>query len=144
MDELYNKIKAIRLKKGYSQEYMATKMSMTPNGYGKLERGLTDISVKRLEEIAKIFGVSVSDLIYYEDNSAIGLENLSSKSYELLQARIKELEADKRELLEIVSKYKVAIEMVQGYTKFRLEKLGIDIKDYFEFDYYLNWKMKDE
>ena len=41
---------------GYSQENVALEMGVSPEAYGKIERGKTNISEKRLLQISTIFG----------------------------------------------------------------------------------------
>ena len=59
------KIKHLRQLQGLSQEEVAEKLNMTPNGYGGIERGEVDIKLSRLEQISDLFGVNLSDLIEF-------------------------------------------------------------------------------
>jgi transcriptional regulator with XRE-family HTH domain len=61
--EVYEKIKFIRLFKGWSQEEMAEKLQMTPNGYAKIEQGKVDINLSRLEKISETLGVELAQLV---------------------------------------------------------------------------------
>jgi transcriptional regulator with XRE-family HTH domain len=65
---LGQKIRLIRELKGYKQDFVATQLNMTQNGYGKIERDETDVSFSRLTEIAKILEVSVSDILNVDEN----------------------------------------------------------------------------
>ena len=60
MKDLYNKIKAIRLEKNLTQEEVAESLSMTQGNYTRLERGQTQLTIERLQQIADFFGMSVS------------------------------------------------------------------------------------
>lgn len=60
--EIYEKIRFLRQFKGWSQDEMAEKLGITLNGYANIEHGKTDIQLSRLEQIAKVFGVDISDL----------------------------------------------------------------------------------
>jgi transcriptional regulator with XRE-family HTH domain len=60
--EVHEKIKFLRLSKDWSQEDVAIKLEMSPNGYGCIERGETDVNLSRLKQIAKLFGVELSSL----------------------------------------------------------------------------------
>jgi transcriptional regulator with XRE-family HTH domain len=53
----------MRTVKGLSQEDMAEKLGISPNGYGKIERGETDIQWSRLEQIAEVLGITVKELL---------------------------------------------------------------------------------
>ena len=59
------KINFFRKRKKLSQEQMAEKLSMTPQGYGKIERNETDVSYSRLLVIAKTLEISLANLIGY-------------------------------------------------------------------------------
>lgn len=61
VDILVN-IKALRLSKGYSQEYMASKLGIAQNNYGKLERGEINLTTKRLIQISEIFEMNTGEL----------------------------------------------------------------------------------
>lgn len=59
---LHRKIRCMRHERKWSQETMANKLDMSPNGYGSIERGETNVQISRLLQIAKIFEVDVSEL----------------------------------------------------------------------------------
>jgi transcriptional regulator with XRE-family HTH domain len=61
--ELFERIKFMRVFKGWTQEETAAKLHMAVNGYAKIERGETDIPYSRIQQIANTFGIKVSDLI---------------------------------------------------------------------------------
>ncbi len=60
--QLYERIKFIRLFKGWSPEETAARLCVSVNGYAKIERGESDITLSRLEQIAEIFGIDPSEL----------------------------------------------------------------------------------
>lgn len=60
--EVHEKIKLLRLTKDWSREEVAAKLDMSPNGYGSIERGETDVNLSRLKKIAQLFGVEPSRL----------------------------------------------------------------------------------
>ncbi|MCT8824748.1 helix-turn-helix domain-containing protein [Glaesserella parasuis] len=57
------KIRRIRESKEWSQEQMAEKLSMSLNGYAKIERGETKLYLDKLEQIAQILDIDVVELI---------------------------------------------------------------------------------
>lgn len=61
------KIKHLRTLKGYSQESMADTLGISVTAYGNIERGGSDISYTRLEQIAKSFGMDVVSLLSHGD-----------------------------------------------------------------------------
>ena len=66
MDVVKN-IVEIRKKKGYSQEYMASRLNVESPTYSRLENSKIDLSVKRLADIADIFEMRTIDLITYPE-----------------------------------------------------------------------------
>lgn len=60
--EVHEKIKLLRLTKDWSQEEVAAKLDMSPNGYGSIERGETDVNLSRLKQISQLFDVGLSAL----------------------------------------------------------------------------------
>lgn len=61
------KIKKLRELRNFTQEYMAKKLNMSTNGYGKIEREETDISYSRMQQIAEVLEVSISEIINFDD-----------------------------------------------------------------------------
>ncbi|TVR75928.1 MAG: XRE family transcriptional regulator [Chitinophagaceae bacterium] len=61
--KIHKKIRAIRLSKGYKQNYMAYKLDIDTANYGRLERGETKITIERLEALAKIFDLDITELV---------------------------------------------------------------------------------
>jgi transcriptional regulator with XRE-family HTH domain len=57
------KIRFLRQSRGWSQEDMAARLQMSANGYGSVERGETELCWGRLEKIAKVFDMSVVELV---------------------------------------------------------------------------------
>ncbi len=100
MNTIYANIKAIRVAKGRTQEDVAEKLGLAPSNYGRVERGLTELSIDRLEKIAEIFEVSTSYILkYYKENQLDFKEdveyyyNLSKK----LEAKIDKQKKDQEE-----------------------------------------------
>ncbi|QHB18441.1 helix-turn-helix domain-containing protein [Mannheimia pernigra] len=59
------KIRHLREDRQWTQEEMATKLSMSTQGYAKIERGDTRSNMDRLEQIAQVFGIDVMELLSY-------------------------------------------------------------------------------
>jgi transcriptional regulator with XRE-family HTH domain len=74
---LGNEIRIQRVIKGYSQEYMANRLEISQNAYSKLERNETELSVKRLLQIASILEVQATQFLpQAKASSGIFLPNL--------------------------------------------------------------------
>jgi len=61
------KLRQLRDIKGLSQEDMAERLNMSVNSYGRLERNETAMTLERLDEIAKILGMSIEDLLRFDE-----------------------------------------------------------------------------
>ncbi len=61
--EVHEKIRFMRLFKGWSQEEMAEKLQMALNGYAKIELGKVDINLSRLKQISETLGVELAQLV---------------------------------------------------------------------------------
>jgi transcriptional regulator with XRE-family HTH domain len=63
------KITFFRKRLRISQEEMAERLDMTPQGYGKIERDETDVPYSRLELICSKLGTTLQDLAAYGEKS---------------------------------------------------------------------------
>ena len=121
--EVHDKIRVMREINQWSQEEMAEKLAMSANGYAKIERGQTNISIDKLKQIAQIFNIDMVDLITNQDKTfffSIGDNNVNSHNLnsmdkfqllldakdELLKQKDKEIEA----LKEIIALLKANVE----------------------------------
>lgn len=81
--EIHEKIRVLREINQWSQEEMAEKLSMSPNGYAKIERGQSNINIEKLKQIAQIFNIDVVELFATQDKSfffSIG-DNTNNQNY---------------------------------------------------------------
>lgn len=61
--QVYDKIRMLREAQKITQEELAERLSMSASGYSKIERGETQLSINRLQQIADILSVSVFELM---------------------------------------------------------------------------------
>lgn len=54
---IQDNIRLLREMNDWSQEDMAQKMNMSPNGYARIERGETKLHLDKLNQIAKVFDI---------------------------------------------------------------------------------------
>ncbi|MDO9213175.1 MAG: helix-turn-helix transcriptional regulator [Methylococcales bacterium] len=72
--DVHEKIKVMRLFKDLTQEEMAEKLGYASiQGYAKLERGETDPSIGKLEEIARVLGISLQDLLGLNESNVVNV-----------------------------------------------------------------------
>lgn len=56
-------IRKYRIQKEFSQEYMASQLNICQEAYSKIELNKTELTVKRLYQIAALLGISVFELL---------------------------------------------------------------------------------
>ncbi len=79
--EVHDKIKFIRMFKGWSQEEFAEKLNMTLNGYAKIENGKVDIALSKLKKISEILGVQLSEMVGLNDRNIFNFIENHGNSY---------------------------------------------------------------
>ncbi len=57
------RVKTIRLSKGLSQGKLAQRLNVDPSYISQIERGVGNMSLRRIERLANALNVSVKDLI---------------------------------------------------------------------------------
>jgi XRE family transcriptional regulator, regulator of sulfur utilization len=95
---LSEKIRQIRLQKGLSQENMADMLGLSTTAYGDIERGRTELSVSRLENVAKLLDVPLPELL--------GIDVTMSETEWLRQENTR-LIAENRRLLNELDQWRV-------------------------------------
>ncbi len=113
-----DKIRKIRNLKGFKQETIADRLGITVNGYGKLEREENNISIERLEQIAKALEVEIKDILSFDETNIFNIKSnqnlvngvynnnvISEKERELYEQQIlllKEMIRAKDEVINIL------------------------------------------
>ena len=67
MKTLGKKIRLLRHQKGWSQEDVAKRLDISIPAFSKIETGITDINLSRLEQISTLFDMSVVQLLTFTD-----------------------------------------------------------------------------
>jgi len=83
MKTLGKKIRLLRHQKSWSQEDVAKRLEISIPAFSKIETGITDVNISRLEQISKLFDISVVQLLTFNDTE--GLEQYHSEVEELTQ-----------------------------------------------------------
>lgn len=60
---IHENLQKLRKRNSLNQEQMAEKIGMSKNGYGKLERGESRITIEHLEQIANNFNIDIVELL---------------------------------------------------------------------------------
>ena len=75
--EIGNQIKALRLRRGITQEAMAQHFGITPQAVSKWERGVAAPDISMLPELSAYFGVSIDELFALSDETRMErIENM--------------------------------------------------------------------
>lgn len=97
------KIKTMRQSRNLTQEGMAELLNMSHSNYAKLERGEIDMTLKRLQEIAKVFGTPAQQFIPQENTANYTNSNnnhafVVSHNQGTIQIPVGELEALRKQV----------------------------------------------
>ncbi len=121
MKNIGEKIREVREKKNFTQQQMADELEITPNGYGKIERGESSVSFDKLQKIAQLLKVQLAELVDL-DKSVVGLKDttienindikiasiiiceVSEKERELYEGQISQLKDENLYLRSLVEK----------------------------------------
>src|ERR1700728_2326820 len=60
-------IRTLRHQHGWSQEDVANRLGISIPAFSKIETGITDINLSRLEQVASLFEMSVVQLLTFRD-----------------------------------------------------------------------------
>lgn len=71
MPGMNEKLKKLRLERGWTQEQAASAFNMSTSGYVKIENGQRSVRERHLEKAASIYGVAVGDLIKLQNGAPI-------------------------------------------------------------------------
>lgn len=109
-------IRVLREIKGFSQEYVASKLEMTQSGYAKIEAGKSNVTMQKLVEIAEVLEVDVKDLLAnnqkhfysFQHNQVVNathsIENLHMENKEIYEKMIAKLQEDMELLRDLYNK----------------------------------------
>lgn len=61
------KIRKIRTLKGFSQDYVADRLTISQPAYSDLEKDKTKITLETLQQLSKIFEIDLVDLINFDE-----------------------------------------------------------------------------
>ena len=81
---LSERICLFRVQRSLSQENMADMLGLSTTAYGDLERGRTELSVSRLETIAKLLNIPLAELLGLDSPTLSETEWLRQENTRLL------------------------------------------------------------
>lgn len=98
-----------------SQQLVAEALELSLSGYGKIERNETDISVSKLEKIAKVLGTDVRSIHNFDDKNYINFIENKQAMFSMRDQHINTMEMFDK----MVEQYKEEI----AYLKSVIDKL---------------------
>ncbi|HEX8376671.1 MAG TPA: helix-turn-helix transcriptional regulator [Pedobacter sp.] len=98
MKTLGKKIRLLRHQKGWSQEDVAKRLDISIPAFSKIETGITDINLSRLEQISKLFEMTVVQLLTYNDTEE------QEKYISELETMTKKLQEREAEVIDLQKK----------------------------------------
>lgn len=112
MKGIGEKIRKIRNIRGYSQEYMGTRLKMSQNNYSRIELDQINLTLKTLSEIASVLEVSTEEIMNFSEtrlfHAAPRESNAVQNAYapaplmSMLQEEIIFLREDRKKLLSML------------------------------------------
>lgn len=118
MKGIGEKIRKIRNIRGYSQEYMGSRLNMSQNNYSRIELDQINLTLKTLSEIADVLEIGTQELLNFNEAVLFGTirteEGHQPKGnyaqgplLSLLQEEIISLREDKKRLLTLLERNQV-------------------------------------
>lgn len=98
MKTLGKKIRLLRQQKGWTQQDVAKKLDVSIPAFSKMETGITDLNLSRLNQIAKLFNLTLVQLVSnsetddikdYSNEISMLARKLQQKDDEIIQIRKK-------------------------------------------------------
>ena len=106
-----NKIRKIRELKNLKQDYLAEQLGISVTAYGNIERGEADVSMERLEQIAKVLDLSIQDILSFDEKKVFNvmhnqtvqnanIDTIVAIHYHEFSEQLKKLYEDNSKLLQ--------------------------------------------
>jgi transcriptional regulator with XRE-family HTH domain len=104
MKTLGKKIRLLRHQKGWSQEDVAKRLDISIPAFSKIETGITDVNLSRLEQISTLFEMSVVQLLTFNDTEQ---QEKYNSDLEVLTKKVQDRES------EVIDLQKKVIELYE-------------------------------
>src|ERR1700748_407270 len=98
MEGIGKTIRQLRHQKGWSQADAALRLNISIPAYSKIETGITDINLSRLQEIAELYEVSVAGLL------SLGKDDVEVTQQSQLNALNEKLRLREADVMELQQK----------------------------------------
>lgn len=120
------KIRQLRLQKGYSQEAMADELDLSTTAYGDLERGKTDLTLTRLAQVAEALSTTTLQILGADADETDALRQQIERLKDRVEKQELNLEKQRLEAVYWKEKYDERIRLeLFGYTQTQHERQRI-------------------
>ena len=73
--KIHERIKSIRLSKNLTQDYVATQIGISQRQYSKIESCEVKVDLERLQKLAEVFEINLSEMLSDEKNQVNNFNN---------------------------------------------------------------------
>lgn len=127
MINVAQKLRFIRELYNYTQEYIAMELGISQTSYCKIESGQTRLTLERLEKLASIFQLQVSELLSQDDSIIIQkwreswgkAQKKNETSVQLESINQSESESNQQELFQLVRHLETEVSFLRDMLKQR-------------------------
>lgn len=105
-----NRLKKLRKEKGLTQADLAKVLNTNQSQYGKYENGKTNLSIENAQILSEFFGVTLSYLLGFDDDSCI----VGSKKMTPFQSLVRDRNLSLKEISEATG---IAYPTLSGYNQ---------------------------
>ncbi|MCX6166379.1 MAG: helix-turn-helix transcriptional regulator [Sphingobacteriales bacterium] len=95
MNTLGKKIRLLRHQRSWSQEDVSKQLDISIPAFSKIETGITDVNLSRLEQISTLFGLTVVQLLTFTDSEE---QEKYNNEVDVLTKKLQDRETDVIEL----------------------------------------------
>ena len=95
MNTLGKKIRLLRHQRSWSQEDVAKQLDISIPAFSKIETGITDVNLSRLEQVSALFGLTVVQLLTFTDSEE---QEKYNNEVDVLTKKLQDRETDVIEL----------------------------------------------
>ncbi|MFB9843983.1 helix-turn-helix domain-containing protein [Mucilaginibacter ginsenosidivorans] len=109
MHTIGERIRLLRLERGWNQEFLASLLRVSVPALSKMETGITDLNLSRLDQLAEVFGLSMAGLMSRNSGreGELGEEETLRR---LLEQRDVELLALQKKVIGLLEELREAVE----------------------------------